>query len=74
MHHHLRSTGLSELASDTLSETLPWLNKVFDIHRDEKAIEWVRNQADGYDASLKVASDSLMQENIKTTAEKQGSK
>ena len=51
-----------------------WLNKVFDIHRDEKAIEWVRNQADGYDASLKVASDSLMQESIKTTAEKQGSK
>ena len=23
MHRHLRSTGLSELASDTLSETLP---------------------------------------------------
>lgn len=51
-----------------------WLNKVFDIHRDEKAIEWMRKQADGYDASLKVVSDSLMQESIKTTAEKQGSK
>lgn len=37
-----------------------WLNKVFDINRDEKAIEWVRKQADGYEASLKVASDSLM--------------
>lgn len=44
-----------------------WLNKVFDIYRDEKAIEWVRKQADGYDASLKVVSDSLMQENIKIT-------
>lgn len=42
-----------------------WLNKVFDIHRDEKAIEWVRKQADGYDTSLKAASDSLMQESIK---------
>lgn len=51
-----------------------WLNNVFDIYRDEKAIEWVRKQADGYDISLKVASDSLMQESIKTTAEKQGSK
>ena len=42
-----------------------WLNNVFDIYRDEKAIEWVRKQADGYDISLKVASDSLMQESIK---------
>ncbi|RGK88366.1 hypothetical protein [Bacteroides uniformis] len=42
-----------------------WLNKVFDIHRDEKAIEWVRKQADGYDTSLKAASDSLMQESLK---------
>lgn len=41
-----------------------WLNKVFDIHRDEKAIEWVRKQADGYDTSLKSVSDSLMQESI----------
>ena len=37
-----------------------WLNKVFDIHRDEKAIEWVRKQADGYDAYLKAVSDSLV--------------
>lgn len=42
-----------------------WLNKVFDIHRDEKAIEWVRKQADGYDTSLKAVSDSLMQEDLK---------
>ena len=51
-----------------------WLNKVFDIHRDEKAIKWVRKQADGYDASLKVASDSLMQEGLKTKPNKQGCK
>ena len=51
-----------------------WLNKVFDIQRDEKSIEWVRQQADGYDASLKAASDSLMQESIKAKADKQGRK
>ena len=38
-----------------------WLNKVFDIHRDEKAIEWVRKLAEGYDTSLKAVSDSLLQ-------------
>ena len=37
-----------------------WLNKVFDIHRDEKAIEWVRKRAEGYDTSLKAVSDSLL--------------
>lgn len=42
-----------------------WLNKVFDIHRDEKAIEWVRKQADRYDTSLKAVSDSIMQEGLK---------
>lgn len=42
-----------------------WLNKVFDIHRDEKAIEWVRKQADGYETSLKAVSDSIMQEKLK---------
>ncbi|WP_165157613.1 hypothetical protein [Parabacteroides sp. ZJ-118] len=42
-----------------------WLNKVFDIHRDEESIEWVRKQADGYDISLKTVSDSLMQEGLK---------
>ncbi|WP_280120324.1 hypothetical protein [Sangeribacter muris] len=29
MHRHLRSTGLSELASDTLSETLPVLDGTY---------------------------------------------
>ncbi|MBP3471614.1 MAG: hypothetical protein J6K41_05220 [Paraprevotella sp.] len=48
-----------------------WLNKVFDINRDEKAIEWVRKQADGYDASPKITSDSLMQESMKTKTDKQ---
>ena len=42
-----------------------WLNDVFDIHRDEKSIEWVRGQADGYDKDLKTVSDSLMQESLK---------
>lgn len=42
-----------------------WLNKVFDIHRDEKAIKWVRKQADGYDTSLKAVSDSIMQKSLK---------
>lgn len=42
-----------------------WLNKVFDIHRDEKAIEWVRKQAEGYETSLKAVSDSIMQEGLK---------
>lgn len=42
-----------------------WLNKVFDIHRDEKAIEWVRKQAEGYEISLKAVSDSIMQEGLK---------
>ncbi len=42
-----------------------WLNDVFDIHRDEEAIEWVRQEADGYDKGLKTLSDSLMQEELK---------
>ena len=42
-----------------------WLNDVFDIHRNETAIEWVRGQADGYDRGLKTVSDSLMQESLK---------
>lgn len=46
-----------------------WLNKVFDIHRDEKAIEWIRKQADGYETSLKAVSDSLMQESIKSKSD-----
>lgn len=69
----LKFRAIRAWGSCTSNEVL-WLNNVFDIQRDEKAIEWVRKQADGYDASLKAASDSLMQEGIKTTAEKQGSK
>ena len=46
-----------------------WLNKVFDIHRDEKAIDWVRKQADGYEKELKAVSDSLMQERLKLQVE-----
>lgn len=42
-----------------------WLNDVFDIHRDEKAIEWIRQEVDGYDRDLKSVSDSLIQEKIK---------
>lgn len=42
-----------------------WLNEVFDIHRDEEAIEWIRQEADGYDKGLKILSDSLMQEKLK---------
>ena len=46
-----------------------WLNKVFDLHRDEKAVEWVRKQADGYETFLKAVSDSLMQESIKSKSD-----
>ena len=42
-----------------------WLNDVFDIRRDEDAIEWLRQEADGYDRDLKTVSDSLMQEKLK---------
>ena len=42
-----------------------WLNDVFDIRRDEKAIDWLRQEADGYDRDLKTVSDSLMQEKLK---------
>lgn len=50
-------------------EDILWLNKVFDIHRDEKAIEWVRKQAYGYENELKAVSDSLMQEKLKLQVE-----
>ena len=46
----------------------------FDIHRDEKAIEWVRKQADEYDTYLKAVSDSIMQENVKSNAGRHDSK
>lgn len=42
-----------------------WLNDVFDIRRDENAIEWLRQEANGYDRNLKTMSDSLMQEKLK---------
>lgn len=42
-----------------------WLNDVFNIHRNEETIEWLRQEADGYDRNLKAASDSLMQEKLK---------
>ena len=42
-----------------------WLNDVFDIHRNEEAIDWIRQEADSYDKGLKVLSDSLMQEKLK---------
>ena len=42
-----------------------WLNDVFDIHRNEDAIDWLRQEADGYDRDLKAVSDSLMQEKLK---------
>ena len=44
-----------------------WLNDVFDIHRNEEAIEWLQQEADGYDKGLKTLSDSLMQEKLKVT-------
>lgn len=50
-------------------EDILWLNKVFDIHRDEKAIEWIRKQADGYGNKLKAVSDSLIQEKLKLQVE-----
>ena len=47
------------------AKNILWLNDVFDIHRDEEAIEWIRQEVDGYDRNLKAVSDSLMQEHIK---------
>lgn len=42
-----------------------WLNDVFDIHRSEETIDWIRQEADAYDRGLKTLSDSLMQEKLK---------
>lgn len=69
----LKFRAIRAWGSCTSNEVL-WLNNVFDIQRDEKAIEWVRKQADGYDASLKAASDSLMQAGIKAKTDMQGRK
>ena len=42
-----------------------WLNDVFDIHRNEKVIELIKEKADGYDMELKQKEDSLMQRKLK---------
>ncbi len=47
------------------AKAILWLNDVFDIRRDEETIEWLRQEADGYDRGLKAVSDSLMQEKLK---------
>ena len=47
------------------AKTILWLNDVFDIRRNEDAVEWLRQEADGYDRNLKTMSDSLMQERLK---------
>ena len=47
------------------AKNILWLNDVFDIHRNEEAIEWIRQEADSYDKGLKTLSDSLMQERLK---------
>ena len=47
------------------AKAILWLNDVFDIRRDEGTIEWLRQEADGYDRDLKTMSDSLMQEKLK---------
>ena len=49
------------------AKNILWLNDMFDIHRNEEAIEWIRQEADGYDRGLKTLSDSLMQEKLKVT-------
>ena len=51
-----------------------WLNDVFDIHRDEEAIEWIRQEVDGYDKGLKTLSDSLIQEKLKVELMKNNKK
>ena len=38
-----------------------WLNDVFNIHRNEKIIKFIKKRADGYDLQLKLKTDSLMQ-------------
>lgn len=47
-----------------------WLNDVFDIRRKEETIDWLRQEADGYDRDMKVVSDSLMQEKLKKLLQK----
>ena len=52
------------------AKTILWLNDVFDIRRKEETIDWLRQEADGYDRDLKVVSDSLMQEKLKKLLQK----
>ena len=47
------------------AKAILWLNEVFDIRRDEETIDWLRQEADGYDRDLRAVSDSLMQERLK---------
>ena len=47
------------------AKTILWLNEVFDIRRDENTIEWLRQEADGYDMDLDVVSGSLLKEKFK---------
>lgn len=47
-----------------------WLNDVFDIHRNEKVIELIKEKADGYDMELKQKADSLMQNNLQNKKNK----
>ena len=51
-----------------------WLNDVFDIHRNEEAIDWIRQETDEYDRDLKAVSDSLMQEKLKVKQMKNNKK
>ena len=47
---------------------------MFDIHRNEEAIDWIRQETDGYDRDLKAVSDSLMQEKLKVKQMKNNKK
>ena len=47
------------------AKNILWLNDVFDIQHDKETIDWLRQEADGYDRDLKTVSDSLMQEKLK---------
>ena len=47
-----------------------WLNDVFDIHRNEKIINLIKEKADDYDMELKQKADSLMQNNLQNKKNK----
>ena len=50
---------------DCSSKEILWLNDVFDIHRNEKIINLIKEKADDYDMELKQKADSLMQRKLK---------